>query len=234
MQSFVKLFLVCFVFCFIGCDNETTDDDTDPTVPVSRSYQWWQDRHNDLINNVIQNQKIIFIGDSLTHFWEGNESWAALNEEYNNKITNLGFAADQTQHVLWRLENGEFPAGINPEYVVLLIGTNNRYEPASTAAGINEIIKVINTNSPSTKILLMSLLPLGSGISDVGTVKNNAVNAINKERYDGSLYVQYLDIAQYYVNTNGALKAELFYTDRLHLSLAGYNLWKEKLMEIIE
>jgi lysophospholipase L1-like esterase len=234
-----------FIFYLVlySCDNGTTINkqneipipevslDDSAIVPVSRSDQWWIDRHNDR-TNVIQNQKIILIGDSITHGWEGMEAWTVLNQRYNNKITNIGFSGDQTQHVIWRLENGEFPIGINPEYVVLMIGTNNRHTPESIAAGIGKIIKIININSPETKIILLSIFPRGSGTDDENTVRNNYVNEIIKN-YDGYLRVKYFNIGQYYVNNDGALKEELF-TDRLHLTLTGYNLWKEKLIEIIE
>jgi lysophospholipase L1-like esterase len=226
---------VCFIFGFIGCKTGAIPvplvSSNDPAiVPVSRSEEWWVDRHNSRVNNVIQNQKIIFIGDSITHFWEESQAWTALNREYNGKTTNLGFSGDQTQHVIWRLENGEFPVGINPEYVVLMIGTNNGNKPESIAAGIGEIVKIITANSPATKIILLSILPRGSGNDDGNTARNNAVNAIIA-KYDGYSKIKYLDIGQYYVNNNGALENELF-TDRLHLTWAGYNLWKEKIMEI--
>lgn len=54
--------------------------------------------------------------------WQGatifNRYYAALG------VANYGIAADQTQHVLWRIQNGEI-AGLNPRLVVLKIGTNN-------------------------------------------------------------------------------------------------------------
>ena len=234
--------LIILIFCFIGCDKRKVDTISDPAlVPVSRSEQWWIARHNNLIN-AAENQKIVFIGDSITHFWEenefpqydnGREAWETLLQKYDNKISNLGFTGDQTQQVLWRLENGEFPVGINPEYVVLMIGTNNRHSPESIAAGIEKIIKIINTNAPSTQIILLSLLPRGNGNSDEDTRRNNAVNEIIKE-YDGALGVRYINIGPYYLNDDGSLKEELFMADKLHLTPAGYDLWKELIIDVIK
>jgi len=246
MKKNVLTLLTHLLFSFIfACGDDTKEcqdeisipevDSNDPAVvPDDRGDQWWIDRHNDRIkNNVINYQKIIFIGNSITHWWEETESWTALNQKYSHKITNLGYAGDQTQNVIWRLENGEFPVGINPENVVIMIGTNNSMsEPESIAAGIGKIIKIINKNSPSSRIILLSLLPRGAGNYDENTIRNNAVNEIIKN-YEGCLKITYLNLAQYYINDNGGLKNELF-TDGLHLSSAGYDLWKEKIMEIIK
>jgi beta-glucosidase len=244
MKYSIIFLILFFIFGVIGCKSKPNKEILVPSVVFStnaaitshsNSDRRWVDRHNDKINNVIINQKIIFIGDSITQGWEGTEAWAVLNQRYDNKITNLGFSGDRTQNVIWRLENGEFPVGINPENVVIMIGTNNsfeRYAPEAIASGIGKILKIINDNSPSARIILLSILPCGSGNNDEYTQRNNAVNEIIK-KYDGYLGISYLDIAQYYVDSNGALKKELF-TDRLHLSSDGYHLWKEKIMEIIE
>jgi lysophospholipase L1-like esterase len=237
-------------FSFIGCVNHTQINEAgevslpfphvppdDPAlVPVPRpELEGWTVRHNDVINNVKRNQKIVFIGDSITALWQvhGISAWGELNTAYNNKITNLGIGGDQTQHVIWRLENGEFPVGIDPEYVVLMIGTNNHDStPQSIAAAIGKIIRIINVHSPSSKIILVSILPF-IGHDSVYTIRNNAVNAIIKG-YDGYLGVTYLDITPYYLNSDGTQNETLFLEDKVHLESPGYYLWMEKLMEIIE
>ena len=37
----------------------------------------------------------------------------------------LAISGDQTQHLLWRLQNGEWPSSIPTATVVVMIGTNN-------------------------------------------------------------------------------------------------------------
>ncbi|GHT82382.1 hypothetical protein FACS1894137_01160 [Spirochaetia bacterium] len=245
--------LVCSIG-FIGCDTGSGSSEDflpmpivardDPAiVPVARTDLWWVERHTNILNNIINNQKIILIGDSITQGWEGaeewgwerTEAWDILNAKYNNKITNLGFGADHTQHVIWRLLNGEFPVGINPEYVVLMIGTQNSselYQPKSVAAGIGEIIKIINSISPSTRIILLSIFPRGTDNSNASRIFNNSVNNIIKT-YNGHLNVMYYNIGQYYMDQNGILINELYNADLLHLSSLGYILWKNKIIELI-
>lgn len=61
---------------------------------------------------------------SITAAWKGN-GLTAFNEFYAPLgVANYGINGDQTQHVLWRILNGEVD-GLNPKVVVLLIGTNN-------------------------------------------------------------------------------------------------------------
>ncbi|MDR1893784.1 MAG: GDSL-type esterase/lipase family protein [Spirochaetales bacterium] len=215
-----------------SCDlfNSKGESAVDP-VPVNPAFTSWYERHNDRVSNVITGQKLILIGDSLTQFWEGTEAYEGLLARCGNKITNLGFGGDQTQNVIWRLENGEFPPGINPEYVSLLIGSNNRQSPNAIAQGIAAIIKIINRNAPAAKILLFSLLPRETGLNNENTRRNNEVNELIKH-YHGQLNVQYVNIAPCYLNPEGSLKNELF-TDTLHLTEGGYNIWKDKLEEMV-
>ena len=244
MSQFTKITLLLFMAGYIGCktDNsfyssgmpipEVSSDDP-ATIPISRSdEEWWMERHIDRVESVVKNQKIILIGDSITQGWVLSEAWRDLNKHYANKITLLGFGADRTQNVIWRLENGEFPSGIKPENVILLIGTNNVDEPESIAAGIGRIIQIIHANAPSANIYLMALLPRGSGVNDEDTIRNYSVNKIIKN-YDGYLNIHFMDIGDYFIDSNGQLIPELF-TDNLHLSPLGYRLWKDKIIEKIE
>ena len=235
-------FFLLLVFYCTGCIGGTANSGelpipnvspNDPAlVPASRTSRWWVSRHNEKAGNIIPHQKIVFIGDSITQGYEGTDAWAALNTKYNNKITNLGFSGDSTEHVIWRLENGEFPEGINPEYVVLMIGTNNKNKPESTAAGVGKIIRIINRHSPGSKILLFSILPCGNGMDDPDTIRNNAVNSIIRN-YNGYLNIMYIDLGEYYVNSTGELIEELFARDKLHLSAKGYDIWKDWIIKII-
>jgi lysophospholipase L1-like esterase len=252
--------VVCAAF-FIACETETgpslenggvlPDRLPIPDVPADISENkpiprldansgWWNNYHQTKITQAGQGgYDIVFIGDSITDYWltEGLTAWQQVNNSVN--ALNLGIGGDLTSMVIWRLLNGEFPGSLKPRYAVLMIGTNNGYyvdhnlsTPENIAAGIGRIIEIINNKSPGTKVILLSVLPRGANNQDSRWKINDRINDIIKT-YDGHCGVRYFDLGQYYADENGTLKTELFIADKLHLSLAGYNLWWEKLQEIL-
>src|SRR5687767_14628351 len=96
----------------------------DAVKPVPRDAGWMK-RHESFNERVKKgNVDLIFIGDSITQGWEG--AGKGVWEKYYGKrnAVNLGIGGDRTQHVLWRLENGNIK-GIEPKLAVVMIGTNN-------------------------------------------------------------------------------------------------------------
>jgi len=108
---------------------------------------------------------LLFLGDSITEGWasKGKSVW----EKYygNRKAMNAGVGGDRTQHVLWRLDNGNID-GIHPKLAVIMIGTNNSNNNDNTAEeiadGIKAIVKEVREKLPETKILLLAIFPRGA------------------------------------------------------------------------
>ena len=190
---------------------------------------WWQERHESKAIEAKKNKwDIIFLGDSITHSWEtaGKKTW---NKYYQKRrALNLGFSGDRTEHVLWRLDNGEFEE-VQPKVVVLMIGTNNtghrKDPPKAIAAGVEKIIERINTKSPTTKILLLAIFPRSEKVSDPQRKNNDRANALIKQltKKDG---VTYLDINERFLLPDGTLSKEIM-PDLLHPKQKGYAIWAE-------
>jgi len=131
---------------------------------------WWMERHERTVARIRQGHvDLLFIGDSITQGWEedGRPVWNAFYQ--HRHAANLGYNGDQTDNVLWRLQNGELD-GITPKLAVVMIGTNNatRREdpPEETAAGIQAILTTLRTRLPDTKILLLAVFPRGFSADD--------------------------------------------------------------------
>lgn len=180
---------------------------------------------------------VVFLGDSITAGWNGagKTIWA---ERYTPlKAVNFGIGGDRTEHVLWRVQNGNFD-GITPKAVVLMIGTNNagRDSAAQIAEGITAIVKEIQTRTPSTKILLLAVFPRNEKADNPTRVKIGQINEIIAKLDDGQK-VFFLDFGAKFLQPDGTLTREIM-PDLLHLSPAGYQIWadaiQEKLTELLK
>ena len=185
-------------------------------------------RHNAFNERIKQgNVDLVFIGDSITQGWEGagKDVWAKHYAKRN--AVNLGIGGDRTQHVLWRLDNGNID-GISPKLAVLMIGTNNSNGMDSTAeeigAGIQAIVKKLREKLPQTKVLILAVFPRGEKPSPQRE-KNATASEIASQLADNE-NVYYLDIGPKFVADDGTLSKEIM-PDLLHLSPKGYEIWAE-------
>lgn len=215
------LFAASLSACF-AADELTT------TTPVPRPDESWQRRQQKINDRANQGDvELIFIGDSITQGWEGDAGKAAWEKFYGSrKAMNAGIGGDRTQHVLWRLDNGNID-GIKPKLAVVMIGTNNSGSdsPEDIAAGITAIVEKLRTKLPTTKILLLGIFPRGPDADDAKRKVNVATNKIIESLDDGKS-VFYLDISKDFLSDDGTLAREVM-PDLLHLSKRGYQSWAE-------
>jgi lysophospholipase L1-like esterase len=181
--------------------------------------------------------ELVFLGDSITAGWNAKkEIWDKAFSQY--KPANFGIGGDRTQHVLWRIENGELE-GIKPKAVVLMIGTNNSgSDPAEgIAKGITKIVETIRAKQPQAKILLLAVFPRGERATpNPGREKLKEVNAIVSKLDDGK-QIHYLDIGSKFLQPDESISKDIM-PDYLHLSATGYQIWADaieaKLAELMK
>src|ERR1051325_125415 len=135
--------------------------DVEAPKPVPRDANWTK-RHDGFVEIAKKGGvDFLLLGDSITDGWRGKGKGADAENFEPLKAANFGIGGDRTQHVLWRLQNGELD-GITPKVCMLMIGTNNGKDSAEdVAAGITAIVKEIQKKSPSTKTLLPAISPRG-------------------------------------------------------------------------
>ncbi len=184
--------------------------------------------------------QLVFLGDSITQGWGGQGAiWNASWGQY--KPANFGIGGDRTEHVLWRLDNGNFD-GLKPKLVVLMIGTNNtghrggKESPEQTAEGVKAIVERLAKKCPDTKVLVLGIFPRGATADDKLRVHNAAINEHLAKLADGKK-VSYADIGKSFLQPDGTLSAEIM-PDLLHLSAKGYQIWadaiKDKVAELMK
>lgn len=208
-------------------------------TPVDRSGGGWTERHDAMSERIQHGTQhgdigLLFIGDSITHGWEGEgrEVWAKHYEK--RAAVNLGIGGDRTQHVLWRLDYYNLeglakPAsGTAPKAAVLMIGTNNSNGNDNTAEeiadGIKAIVAKLRADLPETKVLVLAIFPRGEK-PNAQREKNARASELASKAADGKM-VHYLDIGPRFLEADGTLSKEIM-PDMLHLSPRGYAIWAE-------
>jgi lysophospholipase L1-like esterase len=203
--------------------------------PVPRD-KGWMKRHDKFVDMARKgNIDVLFLGDSITDAWggeghgQGYPGAKIFAEEFEPlHAANFGIGGDRTQHVLWRIQNGELE-GIQPKVVMLMIGTNNSNGKDNTAEeiadGIKAIVQEIHKKSPRTKVLLLGVFPRGPKPNPQRD-KLKRVNEIISRLDDGGKTVKYLDIGDKFLEPDGTISKEIM-PDYLHLSPEGYRKWAD-------
>ena len=181
---------------------------------------------------------LLFLGDSITEgwFWGINEGiWDAHFGPYNP--ANFGISADRTEHVLWRIENGELDGKMHPKVIVMMIGTNNIGWPAADIEkGVRKIVEVIHQKQPDSKLLLLAIFPRGADPSkpDVKEMREKikTVNADLAKLDDGSK-TRFLDIGEKFLSPDGTI-SKLIMPDALHPNFRGYAIWADAMQPLLD
>lgn len=241
-------FLVLLIGLLIcaGCDRgpstegrpSSTPSGTKPsiTTPLPYGTGAWQLRRHTELNAIARRGDIdlVFLGDSITQRWSeaGREVWRSYYGK--RKAANFGMDADRTQHVLWRIEHGNFD-GIHPKAIVVLIGDNNSIDgntPQEIADGVMALVQKLREKVPESKILLLAIFPSGERPDDHSRVRATAANTIFQSVADGKM-IRYLDIGNRFTNPDGTI-SRVIMPDFDHLSGDGYLLWAEAIEPVVK
>ena len=198
----------------------------DAILPVPRGANWMK-RHESFNARVKQgNVDLLLIGDSITHGWEhrGKKVWEKFYGKRN--AVNLGIGGDRTQHVIWRLDNGNID-GISPKLAVIMIGTNNAggNTPEQIAEGIKVIVERLRKKLPKMHVLVLGIFPRGTSDSDKHRQVNMKANKIVEKMADHDM-VHYLNIGETFLHDKRVLHRKIM-PDLLHLTEGGYTIWAE-------
>ena len=200
----------------------------------------WVKRHEGFVELAKKGDvDVLFLGDSITDFWRREQTdkqvggKKVFDANFSHlRTANFGISGDRTQHVLWRLQNGELN-GIHPKVVVLMIGTNNigferdgttpRNTSAEAAEGVTAIVQLLRAQLPKTKILLLAVFPRSANPTDPVLVHVNEINARIVKLADGK-NVRFLDLGPQFLAADGTLPKDIM-PDLLHPNEKGYEIW---------
>ena len=230
----VTVLAVCLVSVLSAADDKKS---AKAVTPESRPAEWWSKRHAEKLKELKSKKTVdlLMIGDSITHGWEGRgkQVWSEYYAKRN--AFNIGYGGDRTEHVIWRLQNGEVD-GISPKLAVIMIGTNNtghrQDPPKETAAGIKKILGELKKRLPKTKVLLLAVFPRGATADDKLRKINTGINKIIK-KFAKRKNVSFLDINSTFLDDDGNLSKDVM-PDLLHPHEMGYRMWAEAMEPTIK
>lgn len=219
-----------------------------PVVPAAGFWGGtsWLDTHARLVDHVKENSgdvDFLLVGDSITQQWgsplDGKPMNAAWVEQFSDaKVVNIGIGGDKSQNVLWRLDHGGVD-GLEPKCIVLMIGNNNMFFVPETgvdpaANGVKACVDNLCRRFPETPLVVVKILPAHEPGNDFyeNIKKTNA--ALDRLKIENDKKVHVLDLTPDFVDDDGAVKAELFAADKIHLSEAGYSRYARKLRSFID
>jgi len=184
----------------------------------------WNNRHQEILAlNKIKPPRIVFLGNSITHFWGGEPKTSMVNglDSWNQYmeplgVRNFGYGWDRIENVLWRVYHDEL-SGYEAAQVVILIGTNNISinSNAEILEGLKFLIQAIKIRQPKADILLLGIYPRRKDEEKISELNQGIVNV------SGSMNVRYLDAGNVLLDENGKINEALF-TDGLHPNAEGY------------
>ena len=194
-----------------------------------KDQDWWKKRHASMNQKAKKPHDLLFIGDSITQGWEGSGKGTWDKFYGNRKTLNLGISGDRTEHVIWRLNNGNLKNQKKAKVAVIMIGTNNTghklQDPTEVKDGIGRIISTVRARCPQAKILLLSIFPRGVNPDDPKRKNNVEINELVSKFHNGER-IHYLDISDKFLTKEGVLTKEIM-PDALHPKQKGYEIWAE-------
>jgi beta-glucosidase len=210
-----------------------------PVVPSAGNWGGtsWLDTHAKLVEHVQENAgpcDVLLVGDSITIQW--GDSWKKHFPDL--KAINIGIGGDKTQNVLWRLDHGGVE-GLQPKLILLMIGNNNMFFTPETGIepvtkGIEMCMKNLRDKFPKTPIIVAKILPAhqpGNRFYEDIKKSNAALDALKLES-NRDVFV--LELWNDFTSESGATRRDLFTSDNIHLSAAGYAVYAERLEPIID
>ena len=238
-----RIILLFLLFTFLLPINAQENNAVIPVPKLERDFYDWYERHKQVVEQASKKKHdLIFIGDSITHMFGGTpksnkilggEVWDKYYKKRN--VMNMGFGWDRTQNVLWRLNEGEFK-NQSPKVCVILIGTNNLSGTKNCRAnnadevveGITAVCEKVHKLSPSTKIVLLGILPRKGPKFEIIKQINPKLKGLGEKDY-----ITLLDMTAKFSDKDGKIKSELF-KDGVHPNSKGYQLWAETMEPVLE
>ena len=171
-------------------------------------------QHND-------GNRIVFIGDSITEFWERYDSMFFSQNTYINR----GISSQTTSQILERFQNDVID--LQPKSVIILAGINDIAEnngPISIEEIMNNIVSMVEKSLKNNiEVLLCSVLPANNFYWNPKIQPIEKIIQLNQmiKAYSLVKQIKYVDYYTQMVDENLGLDKK-YTDDGVHPNLEGY------------
>lgn len=210
--------------------------------PQQRDPYNWQVRHERVRQyNRDLKPDYVMIGDSITHYWGGEPSGdynpvspATWQKLFNPHIvSNMGFGFDYVDNAYFRVQDGELD-GISPRVIIVLLGTNNlghrKDSPQACADNIKALVRLIRHKCPSSKILLLGILPRQEQYLADPIRQTNQLLA----QLDNGRSVFFANPGKAFLSADGYSPKSVYMRDMVHPNAKGYELLAKELCVLLK
>lgn len=163
---------------------------------------------------------VLFVGSSSIRFWD------TVGADFPGlAVINRGFGGSRMDDLLRYADRIVFP--YRPKAIVLYEGDNDiadNRSPARIAGDLAEFLSQVRTRLPGTRVVYVSIKPSPSRWSMVDRMRE--ANALLERVVENDTAARYVDVFTPMLGANGRPRPELFRDDSLHMTRAGYELWK--------
>lgn len=176
------------------------------------------------------NIDLLFIGDSTAASWVAEGKTVFDKEFAGLSVESFGIGKETSGDLLKRMIDHELD-NISPRAVVVQTGTNDLDEgvpPSVVIAKITEIVEEIKTRLPSTRVVLVGIMPRGSSPDDSYQAEIKKINAGMAKLANGK-DIRYLNPAPVLSSSDGSVMEAFYKTDHVHLSTKGYEALEKAL-----
>jgi lysophospholipase L1-like esterase len=170
---------------------------------------------------------IVLVGSSSFRMWRDvNAAFPGVN------VINRGFGGSIMPEVVHYAPRIVLP--YKPRLVLVYAGDNDLNDgrtPAQVLADYNAFVALVHRALPRTRIAFVSIKPSPSRWKIVDSMR--VANALVRGAVSRDSLQAYVDVFTPMLGANGRPRAELFIADSLHMTPAGYAVWRERLATVI-
>lgn len=172
---------------------------------------------------------VVFLGDSITAYQNWNKMFGV------SYITNAGIPGNTTDDIMARLSS---TISSRPRKVFLMMGINDLLRGKDVdyvAINYEKILNQIQLQSPDAMIYVQSVLPTDNDISRIGTVQSQKIVNLNVKlkALSDEKHIFFIDLYPSFCDESGKMYRK-YAVDGVHLSPAGYEVWRGLIDRYIE